>query len=359
MEGDDLEVTMEKAERMLEYMINEVPNLNLPKSILDSCTNRNELCTFWAALGECEVNTSFMTTNCAPSCNTCEMIDFEKRCPPLDKNTIIPGLEPGSLNQMFERIVENAPGNKTDMPEEERLKLEEMGMPNYTVTVHSCPSDTPSTALSVQTDKNMPPWLITFDDFLSEEECQEMIDLGHEYTFERSKNVGMQKFDGSFDEHESTSRTSENTWCSGKEGCRAKPIPTRILERIANVTGIPADNSEDLQLLKYEKTQFYRVHHDYISYQRDRHCGPRILTFFLYLSDVEEGGGTNFPKLDIKVMPKRGRAVLWPSVLNADPMNKDKRTTHEAQPVIAGTKFAANAWIHMYDFVTPYKVGCN
>jgi hypothetical protein len=52
MEGDKLKITMEKAERMLEYMIYEVPDLNLPKSVLDSCTNRNELCTFWAALGE-------------------------------------------------------------------------------------------------------------------------------------------------------------------------------------------------------------------------------------------------------------------------------------------------------------------
>jgi hypothetical protein len=34
-------------------------------------------------------------------------------------------------------------------------------------------------------------------------------------------------------------------------------------------------------------------------------CGPRILTFFLYLSDVEEGGETNFPLLNISVNPKK------------------------------------------------------
>ena len=39
-------------------------------------------------------------------------------------------------------------------------------------------------------------------------------------------------------------------------------------------------------------------------------CGPRILTFFLYLSDVEEGGETVFTNLGIKVKPKRGRALI-------------------------------------------------
>jgi prolyl 4-hydroxylase len=90
----------------------------------------------------------------------------------------------------------------------------------------------------------------------------------------------------------------------------------------------------------------------------DRQCGPRILTFFLYLSDVEEGGGTNFPQLDITVMPKLGRALLWPSTLNAEPMKKDGRMMHQALDVISGTKFAANGWIHMFDYSTPQKKGC-
>ena len=40
---------------------------------------------------------------------------------------------------------------------------------------------------------------------------------------------------------------------------------------------------------------------DYIPHQRSRQCGPRVLTFFLYLSDVEVGGGTDFPDLGITV----------------------------------------------------------
>jgi len=58
--------------------------------------------------------------------------------------------------------------------------------------------------------------------------------------------------------------------------------------------------------------------------------------------------GTNFPDLGITVQPKKGRALLWPSILNAEPMIQDSRTRHQALPVQKGLKFGANAWVHMY-----------
>ena len=76
-----------------------------------------------------------------------------------------------------------------------------------------------------------------------------------------------------------------------------------------------------------------------------------LIFFFLLLSnDVEAGGGTNFPELDLTVMPKRGRVLIWPSVLDDDPNEKDDRTDHQALPVEAGKKYGANAWLHMRDF---------
>ena len=130
------------------------------------------------------------------------------------------------------------------------------------------------------------------------------------------------------------------------------------MDRVENITGIPETNSENFQLLRYEKTQFYNTHNDLIPYQIDRPCGVRILTFYFYLNDVEEGGGTNFPKMDMTVQPKRGRAVLWPSVFDAHPNTKDSRSDHQALPVIKGTKYGCNAWIHQRDFKGPNKKGC-
>eukprot|EP00966_Prymnesium_polylepis_P075223 1745166-Prymnesium_polylepis.1 len=73
--------------------------------------------------------------------------------------------------------------------------------------------------------------------------------------------------------------------------------------------------------------------------------GPRVYTFFMYLSDVEEGGGTQFDG-GFTVQPKAGKAVLWPATLEQQPFDSDSRTHHEALPVLKGVKYAANFWIH-------------
>ena len=44
-----------------------------------------------------------------------------------------------------------------------------------------------------------------------------------------------------------------------------------------------------LKILRYELGQLYKAHHDSDQEDVALACGPRILTFFLYLSDVEEG----------------------------------------------------------------------
>ena len=148
-----------------------------------------------------------------------------------------------------------------------------------------------------------------------------------------------------------------SAWCLGK--CYEDSHAQSVINKLSDLTGIDEKNSEYLQLLRYEPGQFYQSHHDYITYHLKRQIGVRILTMYLYLNDVEAGGGTNFNKLGITVMPKRGRALLWPSVLNNDPNKKDWRTTHQALPVEKGIKYGANAWFHMNDFKTPHSKSCD
>jgi len=359
IEGASADATMEVVRGTVAYMRDDVHGTNpthaLSPDIVAECVNREELCAFWAVIGECEANKAYMKLKCAPSCQTCHMIDINARCPPLGDD-VRPGLLPGELNAMFERILATAPGNRTDgAPELGK------GMTNYSVRVHSRPpprEEGEPPVVSKERDLAEPPWIVTFEDFLTAEECAHLIQLGYQSEYKRSEDVGAVLADGSYDSIKSVGRTSENAWCSYAKGCRNDTLVAGVHARMAMVTGIPGNHSEDLQMLKYEPGQFYRQHHDYIGHQRDRRSGPRVLTFFLYLSDVEEGGATNFPLLDIAVRPKMGRAVLWPSVLDSNPKDKEPRTDHEAQNVVAGLKFGANAWVHLHDYVAAQDMAC-
>jgi prolyl 4-hydroxylase len=207
-------------------------------------------------------------------------------------------------------------------------------------------------------DYQLGPWVATLDNFVSAEEAEHLIQLGHDEGYTRSSDVGKMKFDGTFESNVNDGRTSKNAWCQFE--CYNDTIAKQVISKITNITFLPEENSEFLQLLKYEEGEYYRTHHDYIEFQRDRQPGVRILTIFLYLNEVEAGGGTNFPHLKppITVTPKRGRALIWPSVLDDAPHDRDGRTHHQALAVEAGIKFGANAWIHMRDFKTPNRNGC-
>ena len=112
------------------------------------------------------------------------------------------------------------------------------------------------------------------------------------------------------------------------------------------------------QVLKYEPGQFYREHHDQNS-PKNSAWGPRLYTFFMYLSEVEHGGETRFTRLNISVAPKKGSAILWPSVFSDDPWSTDERTYHEARTVDKGIKYSANFWIHMFEFQAALGRGCD
>ena len=56
--------------------------------------------------------------------------------------------------------------------------------------------------------------------------------------------------------------------------------------------GIPMENAEPMQVLRYETGQFYKTHHDQNS-PRASAWGPRMFTVFMYVGDGYEGGDPN------------------------------------------------------------------
>jgi 2OG-Fe(II) oxygenase superfamily len=191
-------------------------------------------------------------------------------------------------------------------------------------------------------------WIITVDNFLTEYETKRLIAMGANAGYERSLDAGDILENGDNEDILSEERTSTNAWCITDE-CVDDQVSKDVYNRMAILTGINVTtNSEPFQLLRYEYGQFYKEHHDLIDEDSDRQQGVRILTIFLYLNTVHNGGETNFPFLNVSVQPVRGRAVLWPSVFNTKPNKPDVRATHQALPVLGHdeVKYGANVWIH-------------
>ena len=269
------------------------------------CRDTKDECAHWASLGECENNRRFMLSGCSRSCNVCQA----KRVGCQRRNSV-PGLRsPAGLSNTLERALNE--------------------YPQFSPTALSRPTS----------DDEKAPYVLQFEDMISAEEAAAMVSVAGD-KLERSL-AG---------DAVSPVRTSTQYWCDDSDGCTSHPTIMNVTRRLMDVVGLPVENAEYFQILRYEKGQFYRVHHD----QQTAHWTPqgvRVFTFFVYLSDVEAGGGTKFNDLGVVVTPKLGRAILWPSVLSADLLTGEPKTHHEALPVEAGIKFAANLWIHLYDFV--------
>lgn len=118
-----------------------------------------------------------------------------------------------------------------------------------------------------------------------------------------------------------------------------------VEQKICNLLMIDKKFAERGQVQHYDVGNQFKPHMDYFHPGFDNlhlEGGQRVWTFMVYLNNVEAGGETNFIDLNVSVIPKVGRAVVWNN------MGKDgspnKRTIHEGSPVKAGVKDIITIW---------------
>lgn len=75
--------TMFSIRKTVDYMKNfiyaEHPTHQLSDATIAACRNTHTSCSYWASMGECKNNPSFMVTKCAPACLSCHKIDYDMR----------------------------------------------------------------------------------------------------------------------------------------------------------------------------------------------------------------------------------------------------------------------------------------
>ena len=133
----------------------------------------------------------------------------------------------------------------------------------------------------------------------------------------------------------------------------------RVEERMHELSQTPMAHGEPIMVLHYGTGMEYRPHVDYFDpdtgHMKEQlsRGGQRIATIITYLSSVESGGSTDFPKANISIAPIKGDAVMFFNVLeNGSP---DPLTKHAGTPVIEGDKWLATRWIRERDWRQPQE----
>ncbi|KAK3242141.1 hypothetical protein CYMTET_48147 [Cymbomonas tetramitiformis] len=207
----------------------------------------------------------------------------------------------------------------------------------------------PSRIIILSQDKPR-AWL--YRGLLTPEECDHIIDKAQP-RMHRSGVVDMKTGGSTFDDI----RTSTGTFLSRKQDA----VIANVESKLAAWTMIPPENGEGLQVLRYDHGQEYRPHYDYFFHDQGKK-NNRIATVLMYLTDVEEGGETVFPRRTkpdwqgsepwsecggkgLAVKPRKGDALLFFSLKPGGEL--DRGSNHAGCPVIRGVKWSATKWLHV------------
>jgi len=140
-------------------------------------------------------------------------------------------------------------------------------------------------------------------------------------------------------------RISKSAWLKEEE----HPAVARLSRRIQDMTGLSTSTAEELQVVNYGIGGHYEPHFDFARREeknafKSLGTGNRIATVLFYMSSVEQGGATVFPELRLSLWPEKGTAAVWMNLFHQG--EGDLRTRHAACPVLAGTKWVSNKWLH-------------
>ena len=162
--------------------------------------------------------------------------------------------------------------------------------------------------------------------FATADECDQLI--------KDAEKVGYQKSSvDSKDKSKTNSRTSSTSFLKGNETYIGGKLGKKSQELVG-------DRLEGIQVQRYYKDQKYNPHYD--TFEKKDGSEQRSWTLMIYLSNVEEGGGTYFPKLDFRIYPEKGTAVLWNN-LDAHKCRENK-TLHMGEPIKSGSKYISTYW---------------
>ncbi len=182
---------------------------------------------------------------------------------------------------------------------------------------------------------NVYPPVYVIDDFLTPEECDTLIEMSKD-------RLQVSEVVNENETGKSNLRQSNSAYYPYTE------VPF-LKEKGEALLGRSSDTFEQAQVTYYTQDGFYRAHLDSFDTKTaegqravQNGGGQRVATVLMYLTSNHKGGGTYFPKISKRFMPKKGRAVLFfPARVDGteEPLN-----LHRAEKV-HGEKWVSQIWV--------------
>lgn len=170
-------------------------------------------------------------------------------------------------------------------------------------------------------------------DFLSAEECQRLVQIVDSVAQpsavfgESGAESGRTSYSGNFDPTD--------------------PFVQMIQRRIDDLLGIDPHFGETIQGQRYLPGQEFRAHFDWFDtkgayWQSEGRAGQRTWTAMAYLNPVDEGGSTDFPKVELSIPPQPGTLIIWNNMKPDGTPNP--KSLHAGTPVVRGVKYVLTKW---------------
>ena len=194
------------------------------------------------------------------------------------------------------------------------------------------------------------PRAFKIHNFLSYDECDHLIDLAIRHAgpteAEIGKDIG-KRF------HEGLTTFFKLPICDA--------TIYNLEQRIATTIMMPADHGEMLSVMHFSEQEDYATHVDFfrpeipVMKKLYDQAGQRVITFLMYLSDVQEGGETAYPLVGKKIQPRKGMGATHFNCLPSGEV--DEMSLHAGLQVKKGEKWFARKVIRERSMFEPVAAG--
>jgi len=182
--------------------------------------------------------------------------------------------------------------------------------------------------------------VLTLEGFLSETECERLIELSKDQPQEKARVKTPDKAaPGGLAERSSSVRITSTIKTFGIADQVVPLVGRAFFDCVQPHYGQRIEWFEFPDILQYKPGGHYGTHNDSEAWDESagawRLAEDRQYSLLIYLNDDFTGGTLRFDKFDLTIRPTRGLLVAFPS---------DHRYAHTALPVESGTRYAIVSW---------------